>query len=113
MSGVKKYRLGNQPEEYEFSEEYLKWRLEGYSDWKELCDKFLLLDKKGRPATITLVSPDGKKKVTLNLFQILSKDAFPLSFHGEERAKNWWIFLKVSASDRPEEMFIVPVHPLT
>ncbi len=110
MSEVKKYRLGNQPEEYELSGKYLEWKLDGFSGWLEFHDKFSLSGRKERPATVTLVNPVGEEKVILNLHQWLSRAAFPNS---EARAKDWWNFLKVSVKDGSDEKFVIPMYPMT
>lgn len=109
MSQAKKYRLGNQPEEYELSEEYLGWVPEGCNSWKAFHDK-LFPYSLTNPETVTLVGPDKQEKVTLTLHHYLMKEAFPLSFYGEERAKDWWNFLMVSKRDTPEKKFVIPMH---
>lgn len=110
---VKKYRLGNQPEEYELSGKYLDWKIEGFSGWLEFHGKFSLSSREERPSTLTLVSPDEKEKVALNLYHWLNRDAFPMSLYREERAKDWWIFLKVSVKDGSGEKFVIPMYPMT
>jgi hypothetical protein len=113
MSEVKKYRLGNQPEEYELKETYLAWKPEGFSGWSEFHDKYAWLNRKEWPATITLVSPNGSEKVDLNFHQWLTRDAFPMSLCHDERAKEWWGFLKVSVKDTLAEQFVIPMYPMT
>ncbi len=110
MSEAKKYRLGNQPEEYELSEKYLGWIPEGFAGWQEYADKHLLLPHSEWPKELTLVSPTGQEKVAMIAHQTLIKDAFPLSFFGEERAENWHRFYKVSLHEKPEEKFVIPMH---
>lgn len=105
---VKKYRLGNQPEEYELVTAYLGWLPSGYASWKE-WDMSFLWEKKP-PKEITLHSPDKKEEVSLFLIQALSKDAFPLEFFSEERAKNWWHFYKVATKENPAVEFVIPLH---
>lgn len=100
---MNKYRLGNQPEEYELREDYLGWVPEGHKDWQ------LFYMQDFRKKEVTIVSPDGGTKKTLVLHHFLIKDAFPLSFFGEERARDWWMFAKVSESETTEK-FIIPLH---
>ena len=110
---VKKYSLVNQPEEYELSEKFLEWRLEGYAGWREFHYKHSFLGRNNVPATITLVSPCGKEKVVLNLHNWVIKDNFPFYIFGEERANDWWHFLIVSVKDSSDEKFIIPMYPMT
>jgi len=98
---MKKYRMGNQPEEYELREDYLGWTPEG-DDWQSLCLRFT------RDTKLTIVNPQGGEKV-LFLHQFIIKDAFPMSFFGEERSKDWWTFAIVS-EDETSEKFIIPLH---
>ncbi len=104
-----KYRLGNQPEEYELSEEFLGWTPEGVDSWEKFHDKLFPFSEKP-PKKITLVNKDGKERVTLILHHYLLKDAFPSRLYGESRAVNWWNFLKVSKEEEPEKKFIIPMH---
>lgn len=84
-----KYRLGNQPEKYALKEDYLGWTPED-SDWEEL------LMQRIENTELTIVNPeDGSKKV-LFLHHCIIKDAFPLSFFEEERARDWSHFAIVS-----------------
>lgn len=108
MRETKKYSLGNQPEEYALSEEYLGWSPEGFRDWNGYLSSLPVGFNK-RPPMITLVSEDDQAKVTLTLHQFLMKDAFPLDFLGEARAKNWWNFCLVSDMKTPEDQFIIPM----
>ena len=101
-NNVKKYRLGNQPEEYELSEDYLGWIPKG-EGWMDLYFRSAKNEK------LMIASPDGKGEKKLFLHHIVIKDAFPLSFFGEERAKNWSHFAVVS-DDETSEKFIVPMH---
>lgn len=113
MSEVKKYRLGNQPEEYELSGKYLEWRLDGFTGWREFHDKYSLFGRDNRPSTITLVSPDGKEKIVFILHQWVIKDAFPMSIYSDERADDWWNFLVVSVKGKSDEKFVIPMYPMT
>ncbi len=107
MSETKKYRLGNQPEEYELSEKYLGWIPKDLGSWKEFYRKHAA---RSFPEVVTLVSPNGEENVTFNLDHGISKDAFPLSFFGEARAAEWDNFLMVSEMGTPEAKFIIPMH---
>jgi len=110
MSETKKYCLENQHEEYELSEKYLGWTPEGFSNWEVFHNEYSLCDWKTRPEHITLVSPDGGKRIVFNLYQYLMKAAFPLSFFAEDRAKNWWNFLLLSEKKSPNAKFILPMY---
>jgi len=101
---MQKYRLGNQPEEYELREDYLNWILE--SD-KEEDDLLLNFNKKKK--FITLFNPKKFEKQTLYLHQVFIKDAFPMSFFAEERFANWSRFAIVSKFKKSEK-FIIPLH---
>ena len=59
-SNTKKYCLGNQPGEYELSDDYLGWIPEGFSGWEAFHDEYSLCGRDSRPNTIVLVSLDGK-----------------------------------------------------
>lgn len=96
------YRLGNQPEEYALKENYLGWTPEG-KDWDDLCIQLI------RETTLTIVSPKDGRKKELFLHHFILKEAFPLSFYGEERARNWHRFAIVSSTETSER-FIIPLH---
>ena len=115
MSEVKKYRLGNQSEEYELITKYLGWIPEGFTSWykwhwaeqkRRLKSSF----KPGPAPEVTIVSPDQSQKIILLMHQQIIKDAFPLNFFGEERAKDWHQFCIVSEKETPKEQFIIPLH---
>ncbi len=105
-----KYRLGNQSTEYELITTYLGWIPNGYIDWEDFATKNMFKLSSERPREITLTSPDQKEKVELLMDHALVKDAFPLSFFGEERAENWWRFYKVSTKRDPRTQFVIPLH---
>jgi len=105
----KKYRLGNQSREYELITKYLGWLPEGISDWHDwVWETYFKSSTSG--TELTIVSPDQKQKVTLKMKQFIIKDAFPLSFYGEERAQGWHRFYIVSLLETPLELFIIPLH---
>lgn len=97
-----KYCLGNQPEKYALREDYLGWVPED-ADWQELCIQRI------QNTLLTIVSPKDGRKKELFLHHFIIKDAFPLSFFGEERAENWWNFAIVSDNETSEK-FIIPLH---
>lgn len=99
---VKKYRLGNQPEEYELKEVYLGWIPEN-DDWFRLC----LYHESNRKLKIINPKKEGESQ-TLFLHKFITKDAFPLSFFGEKRASEWCDFAIVS-DDENSEKFIIPL----
>jgi hypothetical protein len=99
---VKKYRLGNQSEEYELREDYLGWTPEN-DQWFSL-----LLDFE-RNMKLTIVNPENDRSHTLYLHHFIAKDAFPLSFLRERRASKWFNFAIVS-DDENLEKFIIPLH---
>jgi hypothetical protein len=99
----KKYRLGNQPEEYELSEDYLGWLPEGDKTWEDLSFESV------KNTELTLANPAEKDKKTIFLHHCIIKDAFPLSFFGEERSEKWGIFAIVSETQTSEK-FIIPLY---
>lgn len=109
---TRKYRLGNQAEEYALSECYLGWKPDGYHDihdwtWSQTYNQSS--KQKGGITTLLLVGP-GSEKIELIVYQLLIKDAFPLDFYGEERSKQWSSFAIVSIKDISDEKFIIPLH---
>lgn len=110
MSTKTKYRLGSQSEPTELWDEYLGWIPEGTKSWDEFLSDYYVLNTPKPPSTVTLVSPNGEEKVTFDLHHGISKDAFPLEFFGEERAKNWHKFYFVSKMGAPETKFVIPMH---
>lgn len=105
----KKYRLGNQPQEYELVTKYLGWFPEGKTSWEHLFYPFVSFKEEDNQKVV-IVSPDKKEKATIILDHKIIKDAFPMSFLTEERAKNWRGFCIVSTIENPNEKFIIPLH---
>jgi hypothetical protein len=105
---AKKYRLGNQPKEYELVTNYLGWLPEHKKDWFDFLFPFNSSEIRGRK--IIILNPQKTEKIEIILHQQIIKDAFPLSFFGEERAKNWHHFCIVSKADKATEQFIIPLH---
>ncbi len=103
---IKKYRLGNKPEEYELRTDYLGWSPKDGTDWTDFLFPFTL----EKDVEVVICSLDKKEEVTLILHQQIIKDAFPMSFYGEERAKSWSCFCIVSKKDNLIEKFIIPLH---
>ncbi|MCX6794861.1 MAG: hypothetical protein NTY31_02665 [Candidatus Falkowbacteria bacterium] len=99
---MKKYCLGNQPEEYELREDYLGWLPENDEDWGDLCLEFI------KNTELIIVNPQKTKK-TLFFHNFIIKDAFPMSFYGEERSKKWNNFAIVSETETSEK-FIIPLY---
>ncbi|EKD24140.1 MAG: hypothetical protein ACD_81C00098G0003 [uncultured bacterium] len=97
------YRLGNQPQEYELKEDFLGWVPKGEKDWQ------LVYAQDIRRTELTIVNPNGGGEKILFLHHFIIRDAFPLSFFGEERARNWWSFAIVSENEVSEK-FIIPLH---
>jgi hypothetical protein len=110
MNKSRRYRTGNQPEEYEISENYLGWKPEGFRDWYDAFTDDDAGNRRPRPFLLTLVSPDGSQTVPIIVHQPIGKDAFPLHFYGEERSKDWFNFAKISLEATPSELFIIPLH---
>lgn len=107
---IKKYRLGNQSTEYKLVTKYLGWLPDDGSNWR---DFFSLLEAtfseiKDKEATIT--DPEKNKKITIIIDRQITKDAFPISFYGEERSKDWSNFCIVSNKEKPSEKFIIPLY---
>ena len=109
MATLKKYRLGNQPDEYELVTEYLGWLPEDGSNWDDVFPFFASSPEKGREE-VTLVNPEKNKKVTIIIDHRIIKDAFPMSFYGEEGSEDWHNFCIVSSKDEPSKKFIIPLH---
>lgn len=106
----KKYRLGNKPEEYELVTKYLGWFPEDNNSWEHLFFPFIPLSSEIKNKEIVIVSPNKTDKATIILHHQIIKDAFPLSFFGEERSKNWHHFCIVSTKENSNEKFIIPLH---
>lgn len=105
----KKYRLGNQPEEYELVTKYLGWTPEKELDWDNVFPMLSSISEtKGKK--VTIVNGQKDSRVNLIIDHRIIKDAFPMEFYGEERADNWCQFCIVSTEDLPEEKFIIPLH---
>lgn len=116
---IKKYRLGNKPEEYELVTKYLGWLPENFSSWNDWVSaenrqksKILLIERLNteEPKPLTIFSADKKESVTLLMDHSLIKDAFPMDFFGEERSKDWSLFYKVSTEENPKIQFLIPLH---
>ena len=97
-----RYRLGNEPEEYVLKEDFLGWAPRDTS-WEQLCIQRI------KNVKLTIANPCGSNEQALFLHQFIIKDAFPLSFFGEERAADWTHFSIVSY-DEMSERFIIPLH---
>ena len=110
MNEPRRYRLGNQPEEYEVSEDYLGWKPGGFKDWYDAITDDDNVNRRPRPFPLILVSPDNTQTVSIIVHQPLIKDAFPLHFFGEERSKDWSGFAKISLEVAPWDLFIIPLH---
>ena len=110
MSDTTEYRLGNQPEKYRLETMYLGWAPKGDPEWNDFLTAEILSTSLDTPREITLLSPNGQNGKKLLFHHMLSKDAFPLHFFGEKRAKNWFRFYKVEDPDVPGIKFVIPVH---
>jgi hypothetical protein len=111
MNEPRRYRLGNQSEEYEVSENYLGWKPDGFQDWYDAITEDDGVNRSPCPFILNLASPDGSQTVWIIVHQPLTKDAFPLNFFGEERAKDWSHFAIVSLFEgKPWELFVIPLH---
>lgn len=109
MSKEKKYRIGNQPEEYELKTDYLGWLPKDTVGWFEFLHPSSDINFKANGKDVTIVSPD-KKEMILVIDYVITKDAFPMSFYGEERSNNWRVFCIVSTKNNREEKFIIPSY---
>lgn len=108
MSNIRKYRLGNEPEKYELVDKYLGWIPKGYKDWSQFHLEISHIPSPGFICTI--MNPKNQDKVNLILRQVLKKGAFPISFLTEDRATNWLNFCLVSEIEKPEVVFVIPLH---
>lgn len=100
----KKYRLGNQPEEYVLVLEYADFVPEGYESWFDFNDPFTRENGK----EIRVVNPKTNQSVLLVIDHAIILDAFPMSFFSEEESKKWHVYCIVSLKEKPEEKFIIP-----
>ena len=100
---MKKYRLGNQTKEYELSDDYLGWLPEGQADWQSMFLDFV------KNTELTIINPNDQAKEKIFLHHFIIRDAFPMSFFGEKRSRNWWVFAIVSR-DQASEEFIIPLY---
>jgi len=110
MSKFAKYRLGNQPEVYGLSEEYLGGKPLDFANWDAVIFDENMVNRRPCPFTFNLADASGKHTVCLVFHQLLTKDAFPMSFFGEARSGDWYRFAKVSLEEDPWELFIIPLH---
>jgi hypothetical protein len=99
---TKKYRLGNQPQEYELKEDYLSWLPKGDEGWQDLCFDNI------RNTVLVIINPKDKAEKIIFLHYFISKDAFPLSFFGEDRSEEWNSFAVISETATSEK-FIIPL----
>jgi hypothetical protein len=100
----KKYRLGNQPEEYDLEENYLGWTPQE-GNW----EKIYAQGHNTNSAEVISIFSKNKEFVTLFFHDFIIKDAFPLSFFAEKRSSNWTHFAIVSRN-KTSEKFIIPLH---
>jgi hypothetical protein len=99
---IRKYRLGNQPKEYELRDNYLGWTPQD-EDWEILFLQFV------KNTELTIANPVNHDKKTLFLHHFIIKDAFPMEFFVEERTREWSHFAIVSETASSEK-FIIPLH---
>lgn len=100
----KRYRLGNQPTEYELITDFLRYNpLE--NTWDEIFDPLLINNYKDMVITLSLDS----HSVKIILHQQIIKDAFPMSVYSEERFDDWNTFCIVSYVSDPDALFIIPI----
>ena len=101
---IKKYRLDNPSLEYELKEDYLGWLPEFFEDWDLLVSNI----KKG--VAFSMFNTQKRTETeTLVFHQCIIKDAFPMSFYGEERSEKWNNFAIVSKT-LTSEKFIIPLR---
>ncbi len=101
---MKKYRIGNRPEEFELVTDYLDYYPLGYNSWEDWSnDMFLKL----KPKMIQVVGGDTKV-VTFHIESIIIKDAFHMEVYSEERFSKWSEFFVASIEDN-EEKVIIPI----
>lgn len=106
MSDQKMYRLGNQEKKYPLLDSFIGFHPEGFTNWDDWNN---ILGKKKYPCDLFLVK--GEEKIKIFLRQIIIKDAFPMSFFSEERAKDWNLFAICSLTENKDEEFIIPLYP--
>ncbi len=110
MNEHRRYKLGNQSEEYQLSGSFLGWKPVGFKDWYDAFIEEDGVKRRPRPFPLTLVSPDNTQTVLIFVHQPLTKDAFPLHFIGEARSIDWSSFALISLKEAPRELFIIPLH---
>ncbi|MBN2884503.1 hypothetical protein JXE04_01110 [Patescibacteria group bacterium] len=98
---MKKYRLGNQPEEYELREDYIGFVPENVC-WGDLIFDFI------KNVKLNIFHNSSGEKRVIFLHNFIIKDAFPMSFYSEERASLWNDFAIISETETSEK-FIIPV----
>ena len=74
----------------------------GDKTWKDLTFEYV------KNTELTIVNPADKAKKTIFLHHFIIKDAFPMSFYGEERSERWNVFAIVSDTETSEK-FIIPL----
>lgn len=100
-----RYRLGNMGVEYELQTKYLHCALMN-TTWDELATN--TSDWKGE--IILLRSPGGNVEISLIVQTVLDIAAFPMSLRRDERSEAWRRFAKVSLVEKPDDIFIIPMH---
>ncbi len=101
---IKKYRLGNQPEEYALVLDYVDFIPKGFKSWYDFNDPMTRQNGK----EICLVNPKNNESVYLIIDHPIILDAFPSSFFSEEESKKWHVYCIVNTKEKPEEKFIIP-----
>ncbi len=109
MENVKKYKLGNQSNEYALAIQYAGWKPEGIEDWRNVLFPWTSTPLEGRE--FVLINPkDNNDKLIIIARQQIIRDAFHLDFFLEEFADRWSGFLIISMKDKLEEKFIIPLE---
>lgn len=103
IKSMKKYRLGNQSEEYELRENYLGWIPEGGKNWENITFKNV------KNTELTIINPDNQRKEIIFLHSSITKEAFPMNFFGEERSDKFSVFAIISET-KTSEKFIIPLY---
>ena len=104
--GTTTYRLGNQSEEFELSEEFLGLIPTGFDNWLQL-----IFEINGTfPYEVTLNQEGAGNTIIIVIHQPIIKEAFPLSLFTEERTENWCNFAIVSKKGEPTKKFVIPLH---
>lgn len=109
MTQVKKYRLGNQPEEYELHEGFVGFKPVDFDKLDHVVYNVETPNWRELPVVCKLVSADGKEEVSLIVHELLGLEEFPFSYCAAELLEKWKLLLKVAHENNPLKQFMIPL----